>query len=77
MDFITNLNTAISCPFQADFTSTMVADIFINNIIKLHGVPYLTITEKDQTFTSKFWQHLFHGRATLGMFSAKHPHSDG
>lgn len=46
-------------PLQVYFTSTMVAKDFINNVVNLHGVPHLIVSDNDQTFTSRFWHHLF------------------
>lgn len=41
-------------PLKTDFSSTTVAEVFVQNIIKLHGVPKLIVTNRDQIFLSKF-----------------------
>jgi len=35
------------------------AQIFIKEIVRLHGVPKKIISDKDSNFTSKFWKNLF------------------
>jgi hypothetical protein len=41
------------------YTVTTVARVFFNNIIKLHGVPRLIISDRDPAFTGRFGQELF------------------
>jgi hypothetical protein len=64
-------------PLKSDFDSKKVAEIFMQNILKLHGMPS-SIADRDKVFTSTFWRHLFelHG-TTLAITSAYHPQSDG
>lgn len=40
------------------YTSTSVAEYFINNIIKLHGFLRSIVSERDKVFTGKFWGKL-------------------
>jgi hypothetical protein len=55
-----------------------VAQLFIDNIFKLHGMPTIMVSDTDRIFTIKLWQEVF---ATLNVdlhFStAYHPESDG
>jgi len=44
---------------KADFNSKQVAELFVKNIVKLHGFPKFIISDRDKVFTSQFWQHLF------------------
>lgn len=37
------------------FTVHDVADLFLSNIFKLHGLPSCIITDRDRIFTSTFW----------------------
>lgn len=46
-------------PLRNDFSSTTVAATFIQNIIKLHGVPKSIVTDRDRIFLSRFWKSLF------------------
>jgi hypothetical protein len=38
------------------YTTSKVAQIFVNNIIKLHGMPTSIVSDRDPTFTSAFWK---------------------
>nr|KYP54676.1 Retrovirus-related Pol polyprotein from transposon 17.6 [Cajanus cajan] len=65
-------------PLKAVYTSKVVADTFINNIIKLYGVPKSIVSDRDRIFISSFWKHLFKAQGTtLAMSSSYHPQSDG
>lgn len=65
-------------PLKADYSSKVVAEAFMNNIVKLHGLPKSIVSDRDKVFTSSFWQHLFKLQGTtLAMSSAYHPQSDG
>ena len=46
-------------PLKTHFTSSTVAELFIQHVVKLHGVPRSIVFDRDKTFTSQFWQHLF------------------
>lgn len=63
---------------KTEFNSTSVAKAFINNIVKLHGIPKSIVSDRDRTVMSKFWQHLFKAMGTsLTISSAYHPQIDG
>lgn len=60
------------------FTAQDVADLFMKEIYRLHGLPSTIILERDACFTSQFWQHLFKSLGTkLTMSTAYHPQMDG
>lgn len=46
-------------PLKAQYTSKTVAEVFINNIVKLYGIPRSIVSDRDGVFISSFWQHLF------------------
>jgi hypothetical protein len=55
-----------------------VADLFINNIIKLHGPPTVITTDGDIIFLSKRWKEIFSAlKISLHFSTIYHPESDG
>ena len=54
------------------------AQIFVDNVFRLHGLPEVIISDRDPRFTGKFWRALFD---LLGMDlqfnTAFHPQTDG
>lgn len=46
-------------PLRNTFTSQQVADAFISNVVKLHGLPKTIVSDRDKVFISHFWQQLF------------------
>ena len=59
-------------------TAHMVASLFLNIVLKLHGLPRSIVSDRDPLFISQFWQELFRLSGTvLRMSSAYHPQSDG
>ncbi|XP_052725957.1 uncharacterized protein LOC128194408 [Vigna angularis] len=57
---------------------TNLAKLYIQEIVRLHGVPSSIISDRDTRFTSRFWQSLQSElRSKLQMSSAYHPQTDG
>jgi len=55
-----------------------IADIYMKEIARLHGVPKEIVFDRDPKFTPNFWKGLFKGFGTNLNFSiAYHPESDG
>jgi len=62
------------CAHQHPFTIEKMAQIFMDNILKLHGMPNSIISDRDPTFTSNFWQELFWLQGTqLHLSATDHP----
>jgi len=65
-------------PLKHPYTATIVAHAFLDNIVKLYGLPRSIVSDRDQIFTSRFWQHLFTKyKITLSLSTAYHPQTDG
>lgn len=65
-------------PLPANFSSQTVAEAFLQQIIRLHGIPRTIVSDRDKSFTSGFWRHLMKLQGTtLCLSSAYHPQSDG
>ncbi|CAL2238916.1 unnamed protein product [Prunus armeniaca] len=65
-------------PVRANYTLNKLAKIFIDEIVRLHGVPVSIISDRDPQFTSHFWARLNEAFGTQLRFStAFHPQTDG
>lgn len=41
------------------FTASSVAQYFLSNVYKFHGLPQAIISDRDRIFTTTFWRELF------------------
>jgi hypothetical protein len=65
-------------PYNKTFDASKVAVIFLQEVIRLHGVPLSIVSERDVKFVSYFWKTLWTKIGTkLMFFSAFHPQTDG
>lgn len=65
-------------PLKHPYTAFTMANLFLDNVVKLHGVPLSIVSDRDAVFTSKFWKQLFKAvGTTLSYSSAYHPQTDG
>ncbi|WVZ53597.1 hypothetical protein U9M48_004515 [Paspalum notatum var. saurae] len=46
-------------PLAHPYTTLQVAQLYFDNIYKLHGLPKIIISDRDRIFTSHLWQELF------------------
>ena len=54
------------------------ANLYINNVVKHHGIPIQVISDRDPRFTSSFWRAVCLQLGTkLKMSTAYHPQTDG
>lgn len=59
-------------------TGVQVADMLIEHIFRLHGMPTELVSDRDPRFTGTFWQELMKAMQTrLAMSSAYHAQTDG
>jgi len=55
-----------------------LAELFIQHIFRLHGLPKTVVSDRDSKFTSDFWRYVFKRLGTkLHMSSGYHPQTDG
>nr|GEU73192.1 putative mitochondrial protein [Tanacetum cinerariifolium] len=60
------------------YTTKIIAQIFLDNIYKLYGLPKTIVSGRDKVFMSLFWQSLFKMLKVGLKFSiAYHPQTDG
>lgn len=60
------------------YTTLEVAQLFMDHIFRLHGMPATIVSDRDVVFTSTFWKELFRLQGTtLCLSTAYHPQSDG
>jgi len=88
MDFVIGLPKSMSShdviwvimdflPINIRFSLEKLAHLYIKEIIKLHGVPFSIISDRDPCFTSRFWDSLQKALGTkVKLSSAYHPQTD-
>jgi len=55
-----------------------LAELYVREVVRLHGVPASIVSDRDPRFTSQFWQSLQEALGTqLRMSSAYHPQTHG
>lgn len=60
------------------YSASQVAQLFLDNICKLHGLPSSIVSDRDPIFVSNFWKELFQGlQVKLKPSSTYHPQTDG
>lgn len=59
------------------YTAISVAQIFLDQIYRLHGMPQSIVSDTDVIFLSNFWKELFRmQKVKLNMSTSYHPQSD-
>ena len=61
-----------------NFSLNRLTKLYVDKIVKLHGVPVSIVSDRDPRFTSRFWPKLQKALGTSLHFStAFHPQTDG
>ena len=65
-------------PCTKEVIASQDAQLFVDNVFRLHGMPDVIISDREPRFMSKFWEELFSLLGTDLQFSiAFHPQTDG
>ncbi|MGV8048401.1 hypothetical protein PJP07_29815, partial [Mycobacterium kansasii] len=65
-------------PVRASWSMDRLAKVFIEEIVRLHGVPVSIVSDRDSRFTSQFWRSFQQALGvTLHLSTAYHPQTDG
>ncbi|KAL0536965.1 hypothetical protein IC582_025928 [Cucumis melo] len=65
-------------PGKSTYTASKWAQLYMSEIVRLHGVPVSIVSDRDARFTSKFWKGLQTAMSTrLDFSTAFHPQTDG
>ena len=63
---------------RIDYLLDKLAELYIKEIARLHGIPISMISDRDPRFTSRFWGKLQEALGTrLNFITTFHPHIDG
>jgi hypothetical protein len=66
------------CALQHPFTTSTVAQLFMDQVLNLRGMSHSIVFDCDPTFTNNFWQELFKLQGTqLHLITSYHPQNDG
>ncbi|WVZ49108.1 hypothetical protein U9M48_000489 [Paspalum notatum var. saurae] len=70
--------TAHFIPVKTTYGGAKLAQLYIENVARLHGVPSRIVSDRGTQFISRFWKSLHEALGThLDFSSAYHPQTDG
>ncbi|GMI66021.1 hypothetical protein HRI_000271400 [Hibiscus trionum] len=65
-------------PVRTTYTLDKLAELYIVEIVRFHGVPKSIVSDRDLRFTARFWECLHQALGTRLNFSTSyHPQTDG
>ena len=63
---------------SAHYTAAQVAELFLREVFRLHGLPKIIVSDRDSRFMGGFWQEIFRLVGTeLTPSTSYHPQTDG
>ena len=72
------IKSAHFIPVRIDYSMDRLAELYVDEIIRMHGVPLSIVLDRDLRFTSRFWKELQLALGTRLNFSTTfHPQTDG
>ena len=70
--------SALFLPVNVKDSLEKLAQVYLDEIVRLHGVPVSIVSDRDPRFTSRFWPSLQKALGTRLHFStAFHPQTEG
>ena len=65
-------------PIRIDYFMDQLAELYVDEIVRLHGVSLSIVSDRDPRFTSRFWKELQLALGTrLNFCTTFHPQTDG
>ncbi|WVZ79681.1 hypothetical protein U9M48_027234 [Paspalum notatum var. saurae] len=65
-------------PVKVTHNAPRLAELYIQNVLRLHGVPISIVSDRGPQFTARFWKSLHEALGTkLDYSTAYHPQTDG
>ena len=65
-------------PTRTNVSTRGVANLYVEHIFKLHGIPDVIVSDRDSKFVSSFWKSLHSLMGTqLALSTANHAQTDG
>jgi hypothetical protein len=65
-------------PIKSTYKAIYIAQVFMKEVFRLHGMTKEIVSDRDTKFTSNFWKSLMAGLETKFLFSnSYHPQTDG
>jgi len=65
-------------PLRTSYNAEQLAELYIKEIVRLHGVPLSIVSDRDTKFASRVWHGFQTAMGTeLNLSTAFHPQTDG
>ena len=63
------IKSAQFIPIRIDYSMDRLVELYVDEIVRLHGVPLSIVSDQDPRFTSRFWNELQSALGTRLNFS--------